>query len=273
MSRVWFSGDLETVATYWRLLRCDGVTLGFVTHDANLWFDGVLHVAAPGMMPAAIRRSSGFDDDSAEVDGAIVDDAITSDDLVCGRYDNATVVVGLVDWQTLEYQPIYSGRIGNVTEQADSFTAQLQSRKADLKLDPIPRTSPSCRANFCGLGCTLSAPRFTHEAVLVSIDPTTNAVTLTCDAAPALLVGGTLRWMDGPYAGLAMGIMSLGTAGLVIDSPLDFTLTSGMRAQVLEGCDHTLQTCSTRFGNAINFQGEPFLPGNDLIVRYGLSSE
>jgi len=43
-----------------------------------------------------------------------------------------------------------------------------------------------------------------------------------------------------------------------------------MRAQVLEGCDHTLQTCGTRFGNAINFQGEPFLPGNDLIVRYGL---
>jgi hypothetical protein len=39
-----------------------------------------------------------------------------------------------------------------------------------------------------------------------------------------------------------------------------------------EGCDHTLPTCAERFANAVNFQGEPFLPGNDLVVRYGLSS-
>ena len=29
MSRVWFAEALESVATYWRLDRRDGVTLGF----------------------------------------------------------------------------------------------------------------------------------------------------------------------------------------------------------------------------------------------------
>ncbi|HKR91916.1 phage BR0599 family protein, partial [Novosphingobium sp.] len=33
-------------------------------------------------------------------------------------------------------------------------------------------------------------------------------------------------------------------------------------------CDHTLNTCAARFSNAANFRGEPFLPGNDLLVRY-----
>jgi hypothetical protein len=37
---------------------------------------------------------------------------------------------------------------------------------------------------------------------------------------------------------------------------------------VQEGCDHTIATCAARFGNAINFQGEPFLPGNDSLTRY-----
>jgi hypothetical protein len=37
---------------------------------------------------------------------------------------------------------------------------------------------------------------------------------------------------------------------------------------VREGCDHTIATCRTRFGNAANFQGEPFLPGNDILTRY-----
>ena len=37
---------------------------------------------------------------------------------------------------------------------------------------------------------------------------------------------------------------------------------------VREGCDRTLETCQARFGNAVNFQGEPFLPGNDQLARY-----
>ena len=45
-------------------------------------------------------------------------------------------------------------------------------------------------------------------------------------------------------------------------------LTAGTRALVQEGCDRTLATCATRFGNAVNFQGEPFLPGNDLVARH-----
>jgi|GEM_PF-6257398 len=30
----------------------------------------------------------------------------------------------------------------------------------------------------------------------------------------------------------------------------------------------TLQTCAQRFANAVNFRGEPFVPGNDLVARY-----
>jgi uncharacterized phage protein (TIGR02218 family) len=271
MSRVWFAQALETVATWWRVDRRDGVSLGFTTHDVDLWFDGLGFLSAPGMMPASIRRSTGFDADSAEVDGAITHDAITEDDLVAGRYDGARVVVGLVDWQSLEHSAIYSGTIGSLTEEAGSFSAQLLSRKADLARDPVPRTSPCCRADFCGSGCGLSAPRFTHEALLTAQDSANNAVTFSCDATVADLMGGRLRWIDGPYAGLSMGIVGLAGDGVVLDLPLDLPMAAGMRAVVIEGCDHTLATCAERFDNAVNFRGEPYLPGNDLVVRYGLA--
>ena len=270
MSRVWFSTELETVATYWRLMRQDGVTQGFTTHDADLWFDGVMHRTAPGMVPASIRRSASFEPDSAEVQGAITHDAIASSDLAAGRYDGATVIVGLVDWQSLERQPIYCGTMGSVTEEAGNFTAELQSRKADLQRDPVPRTSPSCRADFCGMGCGLSASRFTHYAVLTAHDAEANAVTMSCDVAVSTLIGGRLRWLDGPYAGVEAGIVAVETGALILDRPIDVALAAGLRAMVREGCDHTLATCASRFANAVNFQGEPFLPGNDMIVRNGL---
>lgn len=268
MSRVWFAEELETAATFWRVMRRDGVTLGFTTHDRDLWFDGVLHRAAPGMTPSAIRRSADLDADSAEVEGALSHDAITGADLAAGRFDGAALRVGLVDWESGARDCLYRGAIGSVAQEEGRFTAELVSRKAALLADPVPRTSPTCRAAFCGPGCNLSPVRFTHEAVLVAIDAERNAVTLDTPAAPRDLAGGFLRWLDGPHAGLTMTIMLADEDGLVLDTPLDPALAPGLRAVVREGCDRTLDTCAARFGNAVNFQGEPFLPGNDLLTRY-----
>lgn len=268
MSRVWFSGDLETVATFWRVLRRDGVTLGFATHDRDLWFDGVDHRAAPGLIPSAIRRSADLQPDSAEVEGALSHEAISPADLVLGRYDGARILIGLVDWETLEHETIYRGAIGAVAEEAGRFTAELASRKAELQLDPIPRTSPTCRAEFCGPGCALSPAAFDRVAALSEHELDDNAVTLDLPVPPANLLGGTLRWVDGPYAGLRMNVAGLVGDALILDHPLDRPVPSGARAIVREGCDRTLATCATRFGNAVNFQGEPFLPGNDQVTRY-----
>jgi len=38
--------------------------------------------------------------------------------------------------------------------------------------------------------------------------------------------------------------------------------------ELVEGCDKRLETCLSRFGNVVNFRGEPFLPGIDLLTRY-----
>ena len=64
----------------------------------------------------------------------------------------------------------------------------------------------------------------------------------------------------------------VGPSGKLLDAALDPAVTLGTRALLREGCDHTLATCAARFGNAANFQGEPFLPGNDVLVRYPTSS-
>ena len=268
MSRVWFAAPLETAASFWRVIRRDGVTLGFTAHDRDLWFDGVLHRAAPGMVPSAIRRSADFEPDSAEVQGALSHDSISASDLAGGRFDGARVLIGLADWESLERHTIYRGTIGTVTEQAGSFTAALESRKLELQRDPVPRTSPSCRAAFCGPGCTLSGARFSHDGVLTGFDPVANSVRLNTAAAPADLVGGTLRWLDGPYAGQTMNVVGLAGAAHVLDTPLDQSPPLGARVILREGCDRTLATCASRFANAGNFQGEPHLPGNDLVTRY-----
>ena len=266
--RTWFAGELETVATYWRVLRRDGIALGFTSHDRDLWFAGVNHVSAPGMIPSAIRRSIMVEPDSAEMQGALDHAAIRASDLAAGRFDGAAVGVGLVDWETSEHLELFAGIIGAVGQDGAKFTAELLSAKTALDRELVPRTAPTCRAEFCGPGCALSPPRFTQLLRLAEVDSVLNRVRFAGLAEAAPYAFGRLRWIDGAEAGLDFAVLDSDGAWLTLERAPGPDLATGARAYVREGCDHTLETCATRFANAVNFQGEPFLPGNDLLTRY-----
>ncbi|MFM9934752.1 MAG: DUF2163 domain-containing protein [Novosphingobium sp.] len=267
-TRVWFSQPLETVAIWWRLERRDGVTLGFTSHDRDLAFDGLVHRTAPGMVPSAIRRTADFEADSAEVAGALSHDSIREEDLAAGRFDGGSIAMGLADWETLERVTLYAGTIGTVGHEGAGFSAELRSVKDILARQIVPRTAPTCRAEFCREGCALSANAFTHLAQLAEISSDAGAIRVTGGPVSALLAFGTLRWIDGPEAGLSRRIEAIDSNWLMLDRTSATTIPVGTRIELREGCDHTLETCAQRFGNALNFQGEPFLPGNDLLTRY-----
>lgn len=271
MSRDWFTTELETVATWWRVFRKDGIALGFTSHDRDLRFDDILHRTAPGMVPSAIRLSADFEPDSAEVAGALDHAAITPEDLAAGRYDGARVEMVVVDWETLDNRLIYAGTIGEVSNEAGSFSAELRSVKSILGNEPVPRTSPTCRAEFCGPGCNLSPARYRHECALAAIDQTDNAVTLSAGPQASDLLDGTIRIADGVAAGLFYRIAAIDGERLILEPLIEDTIQPGDRLIVREGCDHRWETCHGRFGNALNFRGEPFLPGNDLLTRYPAS--
>ncbi|MCB2065819.1 MAG: DUF2163 domain-containing protein [Erythrobacter sp.] len=271
MTRTFFTSQLEGVATWWRVLRRDGVTLGFTSHNRALAFDGITHLSAPGMLPSAIRRTASLDRDSLEVEGVLSHDAISTADLESGRYTDARIVVGLVDWETRESAPLFQGTLGNVSAEDAGFVAELRSAKVALEDDVVPRTSPTCRAVFCDARCRINPVHHTCIAVLDATDLETNSVTFT-GIDPGIHLHGQLRWIDGPHAGIAMQVVNILGNALVLDKPISGDLAPGQRAYLREGCDHTVSTCTQRFANSVNFQGEPFLPGNDLLARYPTSS-
>ena len=271
MTARFFTSELEGVATFWRVLRRDGMTLAFTSHNRPLAFDGITHLAAPGMLPAAIRRTAQLERDTLEVEGVLAHDAISAADLEQGRFADARVVVGLVNWETLDRATLFQGTLGNVSAQDESFVAELRSAKASFEDDLVPRTSPTCRASFCDNACRLNPAHFSRIGVLGTFDEESNSASFGGITAASYL-HGRVRWLDGPHAGQVMHVVDVTGNALVLDQPLSPDLASGHRAQLREGCDHTIDTCTARFGNAVNFQGEPFLPGNDLLVRYPTSS-
>lgn len=266
----WFDRPLETIAMLWHVERTDGIALGFVAHDRDLVIDHVRYHAAPGMLPSAIEMDDGFDPLDMEVGGALSHQLIRADDLEAGRWDGAAIRMGLTDWERPEDGAdwFWHGHLGGVSIQDRRFTAELRGIKARLDADYAPVASPSCRAEFCGPGCGLSRARFEQVAALASVHEGGWIFEGINEARALQFASGKLRWIGGANAGLQCTVTESVGAALYPERSLPFHAEPGDLALLVEGCDKALVTCSSRFGNAVNFRGEPHLPGNDLLTRF-----
>ncbi len=240
----------------------------FTSHNRDLVFAGIRHRSAPGMVPSAIRVTASLTADSADVEGALSHDTISEEDLKAGLFDEASIEIGALSWETLETIQVYTGHLGRVEDDRFSYSAELRSAKRLLEQDFVPRTSPTCRAEFCGVGCGLSARRFTTLDSVVSLDLDRNRVQLA-SASDTTHLDGRLRFQDGPQTGVIFGILAVESDWFTLDHRLVPGTRSDTKVELQEGCDHTIATCHSRFSNVANFRGEPFLPGNDLLARYG----
>lgn len=259
---------LTTIAFAWTIARMDGVTIGLTDHDRDLVVDGIVHRAAPGITPSAIRRTGGLEADTMDVAGALTSAAIGEADLLAGRWDGARVRLTAVDWETGEVvaRP-GSGTIGAVETREGAFTAELSGAAAALERPAAEETSPSCRADLGDKRCRAAMAGRRRFARVVSING--EAVTLDIAEPGANAWGfGRLRWMSGANAGLESAVAASAGATVTLRPAPPFAVETGALVEVIEGCDKTIATCAGRFANAANFRGEPYLPGIDLLTRY-----
>ena len=94
-------GELTSIALCWRLERTDGAGVGLTSHDQAIVHEGVQYDPAPGMVPAAIKRSLGLQAGSGEVTGALSSDALDEHDLALGRWDDPLLPVRTVDHEEI----------------------------------------------------------------------------------------------------------------------------------------------------------------------------
>ena len=79
---------------------------------------------------------------------------------------------------------------------------------------------------------------------------------------------GEVRWLSGANCGLSLKIAGNAGADIYLHHAPFHGAKVGDMIELIEGCDKLMSTCATRFGNGVNFRGEPYLPGNDLLTRY-----
>lgn len=263
------TAELTWLAICWRVVRLDGVALGFTTHDKPLVVDGLCFESAPGMAPSAVVCDDGLDVDTMDVAGALTADAISRDDLVAGRFDGAAVDIFMVDWRAPDAgrQLLTRATLGKIEagSSADAgFVATVRGLTAALEATSVEAYSPQCRAELGDRRCRVP---MRGRSVRVSVGASYGWGVPVADLILADFIEGRFRVIDGPLAGIELRIISASDDALILDDIID--LAAGTTVQIWQGCDKQFSTCTNRFGNGANFRGEPHVPGGDLLTRFG----
>lgn len=265
-----------TICHAWRLIRSDGLVLGFTEHDRDLYFDGTAFSAAAGFRASEVETGLGLEADAAGVAGAFSAEAISADDLALGRYDGARVETYLVNWQNPEDHLLLSTReLGEVRSLGPAFSVELRSLAARLDQPRGRLYGRRCDADLGDARCTadISAPPFRIEGAIAEVaDEMTLIVSGLGDRPSRWFSNGRIRFATGLLEGLTADISDHGAvaggARLTLWSPLARLPSPGDQLVVTTGCDKSFDTCAAKFANILNFQGFPYLPGSDFAYGY-----
>jgi uncharacterized phage protein (TIGR02218 family) len=260
-------GELTAIAMCWRIERRDGAGIALTSHDESLLRDGVRHDPAPGVTPAAVSRSLGLEPQSGEMAGALSSDALSAEDLALGRWNGAAVRLTAVDWADSAGEAIalLSGELGEVAIEGEGFSAELNGAASRLNAPVCPATSPECRAELGDKACRVDLAGRTIIASVIEAD---NGELRLDRAAGDIFLMGRLRYLRGANCGVATTILAVDGDRIWVRDLPRAPVEAGCRVALREGCDKRFETCVGRFANAVNFRGEPHLPGNDLLTRY-----
>jgi uncharacterized phage protein (TIGR02218 family) len=262
----------------WLLIRQDGFTLGVTDHDADLVIAPYFFEANGGFETSDIEARSSLAAGGGEITGVLTSARITQEDIAAGMYDGAEIRTFLVDWSDPQLDfLIDTASIGEIRSKDDSFVAELRNSLHALDQEQGSLYTAACNAELGDARCgvDLAAPPFRVEGVVLATD---GRETVLADCAaqtePGFFTRGAITFTSGLNAGRKALIKDHRDQGeLVFWQRMVSDLQPGDAFTLVAGCDKRFSTCRSRFGNALNFRGFPFIPAPEFVMTYARPGE
>ena len=248
-----------------------GDVLTYVNTDQSIAYDGVTYSATgPLVQGLKYKTAVGLDVDKQQITiAARPSDTVSGNPVLNmlreGAFDGARISRDRLFMTALGTIPIgiinlFSGRISTI-DQVGRTSAKVTVASDLVVLDyemPVNIYSATCIHTLYDAGCTVLRASYT-TAGNVGASPTPTLIPWT--GALAGHQQGSILFTSGDNADVRATIKSV-VAGVSLSLmyPLPSPPEAGDSFQATFGCDHTPVTCRTRFNNAVNFRGFPYVP-------------
>jgi uncharacterized phage protein (TIGR02218 family) len=266
------AGSATTLCRCWRLVRRDGLVMGFTDHDRDLAFAGATFRAATGLDAAQAESAAGLAVGSGDVQGALIDDGLGESDLEAGLYDDASVEIWLVDWSDVSRRTLMDvATIGEVRRTEFSFVAELRSLAHRFDQERGRQFQRNCAADLGDSRCAvrLATSLYSTGARILALEqPGILAVSTDAAFPKGFFTNGALSGAGAQQLAIKLHEKVATGDRIVLWSAPRTALAPGDRLTLRAGCDKSPETCVAKFDNIENFRGFPHIPGNDVVAAY-----
>jgi uncharacterized phage protein (TIGR02218 family) len=257
-----------SLVTLWRITRRDATVVRLTDCDRAVVAGGHTYAPTGAIERSALRLRVGTAVENADCVG-LFGEVVTRDDVLNGKYDGArvAVMVGFAD-QDIAPIPLALGTVGDIVIDDDRYVMQCNGLSQMLQTTVVEVTTPTCRAQLGDDRCRVSMSGWRHTYTVAAVTGD-DQITVTGPSqlpGTATYANGVLEVLTGAAAGLKTEIRAW--AGLTLTlyvAPLTLPAV-GDSVRLTAGCNKTRATCRDVFANVVNFQGEPDVPGMDLLA-------
>jgi uncharacterized phage protein (TIGR02218 family) len=262
------NNETLTFRTYiWSIYRTDGVSISFTTHDKDIIHDGVQYHSFPSSEISNIFYSSSQLNEKIEICGLIHGNYISKYELECGLWGNAFVEVSSMDWLKSDSLLIYRGIVTSIKldEKINSSVFILEIMYGDEKKHNNYNCSPTCRADLGDKRCSYDIEsKLIYSSVVEVLD---SYISIESEISDHEIYGKMLA-LTGQLRGKLIDISFTGPSTIKMSPGFLIDIFKKDKISLYPVCNKTFLKCASVFQNGLNFQGEPFVPGSDILVRY-----
>lgn len=281
------SNDLELAlaqtTTYlcriWELTCDNGEVFRFTDLTEDIVYDGETYKYDPGIRVSSIVITSGGQPDNAQIEVVASENFLPMARIRNGGLSKATFKLWVIDWRDPDFYgalELFGGMTSTIKfNNKNRVSLSVNSDNGEDAQSIGERYSRQCRAQLGDERCKVNLEALKIAFTVDTI--TDNGYGFTAPelvgVTDARFKFGRILWTSGFNDTLQDEVKeSFATGRAVMSLYPRNPVVPGDTGFIYPGCDFQVSTCGDKFGNLVNFRGEPYVPPPNIIVFSGLSA-
>ena len=239
----------------------NGEKLRFTNYDSDIIIKERTYIANTILTYKSVEKNSELSKENNEIFGIINDTYFKQEDIIKGKLNNVYVEIFLINASDLNSDKliINQGYINNIKITDNKFVANISSIQNKLNKKITYSFSQHCRAQFCDKKCALEEDNYTFHGMITKIISNNIFYDSKRNEENFYFNFGKITFLSGINSGLCFQIKNFIDNEIELISSHIYKLKIGDRYSIIAGCDKYFSSCTTKFGNALNFRGEPYI--------------
>ena len=261
--------EVTTLAYCWKLAFADSDILGFTSHDNDIVFESVTYKSRSGFTLDQYKNDLTSNKDLSEIFGIIDSDLLTETDIRSGRLDNATLEIFLVNYQSPADGRILlkKGKVTEIKQSGDEYIIGISGLIDELNRNITEIYSPLCRARLGDSRCGVDLISFTSSGSVTAVTNERIFEDSAREEENGYFDKGVITFTSGSNTGFSTEVKRSEGAKITLSIPFPNQISVNDEYTIKAGCDKKFSTCISKFNNAVNFRGEPHIPGVNEIFK------